>query len=155
MACRRSLLSGAPYLLDVVGDIRVLLGNGMYLKNNSELVSMLTCIPDCVSCCFLTLAQGIREQTARSRAATTIPPPPPRSMAKKKKPRCSVCGSKRFHRDGQTGRIVCDEGHLLQVSSSNQHLSYITAPNAKVSGWGAADRITSMRVKKEKSTRLA
>ncbi|GAA5906399.1 hypothetical protein JCM8208_004645 [Rhodotorula glutinis] len=31
-----------------------------------------------------------------------------------RRPRCTVCGSKRWHRDALSGSIVCDEGHLLQ-----------------------------------------
>jgi len=31
-----------------------------------------------------------------------------------RRPRCTVCGSKRWHRDALSGSVVCDEGHLLQ-----------------------------------------
>ncbi|KAJ8292712.1 hypothetical protein OF846_003987 [Rhodotorula toruloides] len=31
-----------------------------------------------------------------------------------KRPRCPVCNSKRWHRDGLSGSIVCEEGHLMQ-----------------------------------------
>nr|CRX79054.1 hypothetical protein ls5930a1_00103 [Leucosporidium scottii] len=39
-----------------------------------------------------------------------------------RKPRCPVCHSKRWHRDGLSGSIVCEEGHLLQgyVQESNE-----------------------------------
>ncbi|GAA5977642.1 hypothetical protein JCM10908_005045 [Rhodotorula pacifica] len=30
-----------------------------------------------------------------------------------KRPRCPVCRSKRWHRDGLSGAVVCEEGHLL------------------------------------------
>ncbi|BGP50150.1 hypothetical protein JCM10450v2_006061 [Rhodotorula kratochvilovae] len=31
-----------------------------------------------------------------------------------RRPRCTTCGSKRWHRDALSGAVVCDEGHLLQ-----------------------------------------
>ncbi|GAA5846229.1 hypothetical protein JCM9279_005866 [Rhodotorula babjevae] len=31
-----------------------------------------------------------------------------------RRPRCTVCGSKRWHRDALSGSVVCEEGHLLQ-----------------------------------------
>lgn len=29
---------------------------------------------------------------------------------------CQECGSRRFHKDAATGRVVCQSGHVLQVS---------------------------------------
>ncbi|TNY22437.1 hypothetical protein DMC30DRAFT_415103 [Rhodotorula diobovata] len=31
-----------------------------------------------------------------------------------RRPRCAVCGSRRWHRDALSGSVVCEEGHLLQ-----------------------------------------
>lgn len=31
-------------------------------------------------------------------------------------PRCLQCGSKRWRRDANRGAIICEEGHVLEVS---------------------------------------
>lgn len=57
-----------------------------------------------------------------------------------KRPTCH-CGSQRFRRDAQTGRIVCEEGHILQgfvqesyereIDTSHQHRARRLRKNKK------------------------